>query len=94
MSDIQELQEIVANLQAELNAMSGELYRQQKEITALTIQIGYLNDKLKSVQQDSGILHSDEDTPPPHYWLGKIVLWRISHFWHQLFNYSLAILAK
>ena len=67
MSDIQELQEIVANLQAELNAMSGELYRQQKEITALTIQIGYLNDKLKSVQQESGILHSDEDIPPPHY---------------------------
>ena len=67
MEEIQELQEIIANLQAELNAMSGELYRQQKEITALTIQIGYLNDKLKSVQQDSGILRSDEDIPPPHY---------------------------
>lgn len=67
MEEIQELQEIITNLQAELNAMSGELYRQQKEITALTIQIGYLNDKLKSVQQDSGILRSDEDIPPPHY---------------------------
>lgn len=64
---ITQLQEQSANMQAEIAALSEELYMQQKEITRLTLIVERLNDKLKAAQTDSGILRPDEDVPPPHY---------------------------
>ncbi|MCE2517160.1 MAG: SlyX family protein [Alphaproteobacteria bacterium] len=68
MSDaVQKLEEKLAFMQAEITAMSDELYAQQKEISSLRHEIDKLNAKLKHSQMDSGILNSAEDTPPPHY---------------------------
>ena len=64
---VQKLEEKLAFMQAEINAMSDELYAQQKDIAALRHEIDKLNAKLKHAQMDSGILNSAEDAPPPHY---------------------------
>lgn len=64
---ITQLQERSANMQAEIAALSEELYAQQKEIARLTLIVERLNEKLKAAQTDSGILRPDEDVPPPHY---------------------------
>jgi len=53
-------------MQAEIAQMSEELYAQQKDITALRMEIAVLTTKLQSTQE-SGILRPDEDVPPPHY---------------------------
>lgn len=64
---ITQLQEQSAIMQAELAALSEELYLQQKEIARLTLVVTQLKDKLQAAQTDSGILRPDEDVPPPHY---------------------------
>ena len=64
---ITQLQEQSANMQAEIAALSEELYAQQKEITQLTLLVERLKDKMQASQNDSGILRPDEDVPPPHY---------------------------
>ncbi len=63
---LQEIQEQAAFMQAEIAQMSEELYAQQKDITALRMEIAVLSAKLQSTQE-SGILRPDEDVPPPHY---------------------------
>lgn len=64
---IQQLEERMARLQADLGQMSDEVYAQQKEISALVSQVKALTNRLALTQTDSGILASNEDTPPPHY---------------------------
>jgi SlyX protein len=63
---LQDIQEQAAFMQAEIAQMSEELYAQQKDITALRMEIAVLTTKLQSTQE-SGILRPDEDVPPPHY---------------------------
>ena len=63
---LQEIQEQAAFMQAEIAQMSEELYAQQKDITALRMEIAVLTTKLQSTQE-RGILRPDEDVPPPHY---------------------------
>ena len=63
---LQEIQEQAAFMQAEIAQMSEELYAQQKDITALRMEIAVLTTKLQSTHE-SGILRPDEDIPPPHY---------------------------
>lgn len=64
---LQQHEEALAFLQAELSQLSDELYAQQKEIAALRLEIAKLNAKWQASQADSGILHPMDDTPPPHY---------------------------
>ena len=65
--DVQKLQELTAHLQQEVAAMHDELYAQQQEIMRLTVEMRHLNDKIKSMQHNDGILNPADDTPPPHY---------------------------
>ena len=66
-SDIVRLEEVIATLQHELMQLTQEVYSQQKEISALGLEIEKLTARLRHVQSDSGILKPEEDTPPPHY---------------------------
>ena len=65
--DIQNLQEMIAHLQAEMSSLHDELYAQQQDINRMTVEIRHLNDKLKSLHQGDGIINPADDTPPPHY---------------------------
>ena len=68
MSDpMQDLQEQLAYLQQDMQAMSDELYAQQREIATLRLQIEHLKARLRESHSDSGILKPEEDSPPPHY---------------------------
>lgn len=49
-----------------LEALSEQVYLQQKEITLLNRQIHVLQDRLKSMSA-SPIASVAEETPPPHY---------------------------
>ena len=59
------LQETVAYQGREIEALSAELYRQQKELAALQIQLSALTAKLRTLE-DSGADFGQEP-PPPHY---------------------------
>ena len=65
--DIHKLQELMAHLQAEVAALHDEIYTQQQEIMRLTASVQHLKDKIKSMQDNDGILNPADDTPPPHY---------------------------
>ncbi len=65
--DIHKLQELMAHLQAEVTALHDEIYTQQQEIMRLTASVQHLKDKIKSMQDNDGILNPADDTPPPHY---------------------------
>ena len=64
---ITRLEEQIALMQADLSQISDELYAQQRENGSLRRKIETLNDRIQSVQSDSGILKPEEDSPPPHY---------------------------
>lgn len=49
-----------------LEALSEQVYLQQKEITLLTRHIHVLQDRLKSMSA-APIASPAEETPPPHY---------------------------
>ena len=65
--NLKELQEFTANLQAEIQQMSEELFTQQKELTILRSEIKILTQKMETVLTDSNVLKPDEDKSPPHY---------------------------
>ena len=61
------LQTIIGHQQADISALSDELYLQQKEIVALKHQMNQLHEKLTSlVNQDEGI-DDIANQKPPHY---------------------------
>ena len=64
---VKKLEEKIAFLQLDLQQMSDELFSQQREITMLKVKIHNLEDKVKSLDHQTGILRPDEDSPPPHY---------------------------
>ena len=64
---ITRLEEQITLMQADLSQISDELYAQQRENGSLRREIETLNDRIQSVQSDSGILKPEEDSPPPHY---------------------------
>lgn len=64
---VKKLEEKLAFLQLDLQQMSDELFSQQREITMLKVKIHNLEDKVKSLDHQTGILRPDEDSPPPHY---------------------------
>ena len=64
---LQELEETTAQIQAELAQLGDEAYAQQKEIATLLRLVDSLTRRVQALQSDNGILHSDEDSPPPHY---------------------------
>ena len=66
-NDIQNLQELIAHLQAEMSALHDEIYAQQQKINRMTIEIRHLNEKLKSLHVGDGILNAADDALPPHY---------------------------
>ena len=64
---LQQLEETTAQIQAELVQLGDEVYAQQKEIGTLLRLVDSLTRRVQALQSDSGILRSDEDSPPPHY---------------------------
>ena len=64
---LQQTEETLAFMQAEISQLSEELYAQQKEIASLRLEIAKLHAKWQASQSDSGIIHPMDDTPPPHY---------------------------
>ena len=64
---VKKLEEKLAFLQLDLQQMSDELFSQQREITMLKVKILNLEDKVKSLDHQNGILHPEDDSPPPHY---------------------------
>ena len=64
---LQQLEETTAQIQAELAQLSDEVYAQQKEIATLLRLVDNLTRRVQALHSDSGILRSDEDSPPPHY---------------------------
>ena len=65
--NLKELQELTANMQAEIQQMSEELFTQQKELTILRSEIEILTQRMQTILTDSNILNPDEDKLPPHY---------------------------
>lgn len=66
-ANIKKLEEKLAFMQLDLQQMSDEIFAQQREITKLKSKIDRLEDKVKSLDQNHGILSPDDDIPPPHY---------------------------
>lgn len=64
---VKELQELTANMQAEIQQMSEELFTQQKELTVLRSEIELLTQRMQTTFSDNDILRTDEDKLPPHY---------------------------
>ena len=64
---VKELQELTANMQAEIQQMSEELFTQQKELTVLRSEIELLTQRTQTTFSDNDILRTDEDKLPPHY---------------------------
>ena len=64
---LQQLEETIAQIQAELAQLGDEVYAQQKEIATLLGLVDSLTRRVQALQSDNGILRSDEDSPPPHY---------------------------
>ncbi len=49
-----------------LEALSQQVYLQQKDIALLIQQVNVLKDRMKSLAQ-SPVASAAEETPPPHY---------------------------
>lgn len=49
-----------------LEALSQQVYLQQKEIRAALLEIDRLNEKINSFTP-SAVIPQSEETPPPHY---------------------------
>ena len=64
---LQQLEETTAQIQAELAQLGDEVYAQQKEIATLLRLVDSLTRHVQALQAGNGILHSNEDSPPPHY---------------------------
>ncbi len=66
--EIIKLQEAQAHQTIEISELSDELYRQQKELTALKNYIQIMEAKFQAaVETGNDINLPQNDTPPPHY---------------------------
>ena len=61
------LEDQITFMQQEISQMSDEIYTQQKEITQLIIEMIKIKEKLKDIENNSGINNSNEESLPPHY---------------------------
>lgn len=59
------LQEALAHQGHEIETLSAELYRQQKELTMLQAQVSALITKLRTLEDGGAAL--GPEPPPPHY---------------------------
>ena len=66
--EIAQLQEKMAFLELANNDLSDEIYRQQRELTALQLAHRKLVERFEQFEFDSGSGNSGSDnSPPPHY---------------------------
>ncbi|WP_333608409.1 SlyX family protein [Arsukibacterium sp.] len=75
MSDIPEeiqmhlidLESKIAFQEDNIQSLNDELHQHQRRIELLQRQVQMLAEKLHQLPDDSGILRTDEEPPPPHY---------------------------
>lgn len=62
------LQILAEHQETEIQALSKELYTQQKELAQLRLQLAELTERLYALENDPGTaLDADDEPPPPHY---------------------------
>lgn len=62
-----ELESKIAFQEDTVNSLHQELLAHHKRIEQLQRQIVMLAERLQQLPEDSGILHPEEEPPPPHY---------------------------
>lgn len=62
-----ELESKIAFQEDTVHSLHQELLVHQKRIEQLQRQIMALAERLQQLPEDSGILHPEEEPPPPHY---------------------------